>query len=138
MLKSYEEVMDIFLEAFALTNSYRAAGELAGCSHHTIEHYVALQRAGELPARNERVSRPKLIDPYLDKIEEWVGRGAFAWQGPRGCCCRQVDGGRLCRVGSHGAPGGGGDEAAVSGGEAAGVSAVDHRAGDVGPMRNSA
>ncbi len=42
VLKSYEVVMEI-LEAFALTNSYRAAGELAGCSHHTVEHYVRLR-----------------------------------------------------------------------------------------------
>jgi hypothetical protein len=47
-LKSYEEIMEI-LESFALTNSYRAAGELAGCSHHTVEHYVAMRDRGVLP-----------------------------------------------------------------------------------------
>ena len=47
-LKSYEEIMEI-LEAFALTNSYRAAGELAGCSHHTVEHYVTIRDRGLLP-----------------------------------------------------------------------------------------
>lgn len=62
------------LEAFALTNSYRAAAELAGCSHHTVEHYVALRDAGLLPAGLEVVERAKLIDPFLPKLEEWVER----------------------------------------------------------------
>jgi Mu transposase, C-terminal domain len=70
-LKSDEEIMEI-LEAFDLTNSFRAAGELAGCSHHTIEHYVALRDAGQLPTGGEPVQRPKLIDPHLPKVEEWV------------------------------------------------------------------
>ena len=72
-MKSYEEVMEI-LEAFALTNSYRAAGELAGCSHHTVEHYVGLRDAGRLPEAGAQLERVKLIDPHLDKIEEWVER----------------------------------------------------------------
>lgn len=72
-LKSYEEVMEI-LEAFDLTGSYRDAGELAGCSHHTVAHWVAKRDAGLLPGLGERVERPKLIDPFMDKIEEWVER----------------------------------------------------------------
>jgi hypothetical protein len=28
------------LQAFDLTGSYRAAAELAECSHHTVAHYV--------------------------------------------------------------------------------------------------
>jgi transposase len=72
LLKSDEEVMEI-LEAFDLTRSFRAAGELAGCSHHTVEHYVALRDAGLLPDGGP-VERPKLIDPFLAKIEEWVER----------------------------------------------------------------
>ena len=72
-LKSYEEVMQI-LEAFALTNSYRAAAELAGCSHHTVAHYVAMRDEGRLPEVGAQPERPKLIDPHLDKIEEWVER----------------------------------------------------------------
>lgn len=70
-MKSDEEVMEI-LEAFALTNSYRAAGELAGCSHHTVEHYVALRDQGRLPAAGAQPERAKLMDPFLPKIEEWV------------------------------------------------------------------
>jgi hypothetical protein len=72
-LKSYEEVMEI-LEAFDLTKSFRAAGALAGCSHHTVAHYVALRDQGLLTCGLERVERAKLIDPHLPKIEEWVER----------------------------------------------------------------
>src|SRR3954452_5964492 len=72
-LKSYEGIMEI-LEAFDLTGSFRAAGQLAGCSHHTVEHYVVLREAGLLPIGVEPVERAKLIDPYLPKLEEWVER----------------------------------------------------------------
>ena len=47
---------------------------LAGCSHHTVEHYVALRDEGRLAVLGEAQQRPKLIDPYLPKIEEWVVR----------------------------------------------------------------
>lgn len=72
-MKSYEEIMEI-LEAFDLTGSYRAAGELAGCSHHTVEAYVARRDAGLLRSPQERAERVKLIDPFLPKLEEWVER----------------------------------------------------------------
>jgi hypothetical protein len=71
-VKSDEEIMEI-LEAFDLTGSFRTAGELAGCSHHTVEHYVALRDEGRL-AVGEVQQRPRLIDPHLPKIEEWVVR----------------------------------------------------------------
>jgi transposase len=61
------------LEAFDLAGSFRAAGELAGCSHHTVEHYVTLRDEGRL-AVGEPQQRSKLIDPHLDKVEEWVER----------------------------------------------------------------
>ena len=71
-MKSREEIMNI-LEAFDLTGSFRDAGELAGCSHHTVARYVAMRDAGELvdegPERRERI-----IDPFLAKVEEWVER----------------------------------------------------------------
>lgn len=72
-MKSYEEIMEI-LEAFALTNSYRAAGELAGCSHHTVEHWVTMRDRGLLPDGVKPPERPKLIDGFMPKIEEWVER----------------------------------------------------------------
>lgn len=72
-MKSYEEVMDI-LEAFDLTGSFRDAAELAGCSHHTVADWVAKRNAGLLPVPGEIVERPKLIDGFLAKLEEWVER----------------------------------------------------------------
>src|SRR5579875_3679144 len=62
------------LEAFDLTQSFRAAGELAGCSHHTVAHWVELRDGGLLPAPAEPVRRSRIIDPWLPKIEEWVDR----------------------------------------------------------------
>ncbi|MBC9075137.1 IS21 family transposase [Mycobacterium canettii] len=71
-MKSAEEIMEI-LEAYDLTGSLRDAAELAGCSHHTVAHYVAARERGELtPGRAQR--REMLADPYLDKLEEWVER----------------------------------------------------------------
>jgi transposase len=70
-LKSAEEIMKI-LDAYDLTGSLRDAGELAGCSHHTVKHYVDRRAAGgEL---DRAATRPQLIDEYLDKVEEWVER----------------------------------------------------------------
>ena len=71
-MKSAEEIMEI-LEAYDLTGSLRDAAELAGCSHHTVAQYVAARERGELtPGRAER--REMLVDPYLEKLEEWVDR----------------------------------------------------------------
>src|SRR6266542_862456 len=61
------------LEAYDLTGSYRDAGELAGCSHHTVAGYVQAREEGRLsPGRAQR--RPMLIDAFLPKLEEWVDR----------------------------------------------------------------
>ena len=60
------------LEAFDLTESLRDAAETADCSHNTVAHYVALREAGgltDLPA-----ARPRLVDGYLSKLEEWMER----------------------------------------------------------------
>ncbi|MDQ3664853.1 MAG: IS21 family transposase [Actinomycetota bacterium] len=70
-MKSAGEIMEI-LEAFDLTESYRDAGELAGCSHHTVAHYVTDRQAGALSDRP--AARPQLIDDFLPKLEEWVER----------------------------------------------------------------
>jgi hypothetical protein len=70
-VKSAEEIMNI-LDSYDLTGSLREAGELAGCSHHTVKHYVERRAAGgelDLVAQ-----RPMLIDEYLSKVEEWVER----------------------------------------------------------------
>lgn len=71
-MKSREEIMEI-LEAFDLTKSFRDAGELAGCSHHTVAAWVARRDAGALPS-GEPVQRVRMINPFMDKIEEWVER----------------------------------------------------------------
>ena len=71
MLKSAEEIMEI-LDAYDLTGSLRDAAELAGCSHHTVARYVqAREKAGPT---GRPVRRDQLIDPFLDKVEEWVER----------------------------------------------------------------
>src|SRR6202165_5052602 len=58
------------LAAYDLTGSYRDAAALAGCSHHTVAHYVRARDAGEL--RTTPIQRSELINPFRDKIEEWV------------------------------------------------------------------
>ena len=48
------------LEAFDLTGSFRAAGELAGCSHHTVAEWVARRDQGLLPGPLEVVERGEI------------------------------------------------------------------------------
>ncbi len=69
MAKKYVEIMEI-LEAFDLTRSAWSAAELVGCDAKTVAHYVSRRDAGLDPFGRGR--RPRLVDPYLDKIEEWV------------------------------------------------------------------
>jgi hypothetical protein len=71
-VKSDEEITEI-LEAVDLTRSFRAAGELAGCSHHIVEHYVGLHDGGRL-AVGVAHQRVELIDAHVGKVEEWVER----------------------------------------------------------------
>jgi transposase len=68
-VKSDGEIMEI-LAAFDLTGSQRTAAELVGCSHHTVAAHVAARDAGRAVGTPAR--RPRNIDGYLDKIEEWV------------------------------------------------------------------
>jgi transposase len=71
-LKNSEEVMEI-LEAFDLAGTLRGAGELAGCDHKTVSHWV---RAREVAGGGLPVSvrpRPR-VDAFAVKIEEWVDR----------------------------------------------------------------
>lgn len=60
------------LDAYDLTGSLRDAGELAGCSHHTVKHYVERRAVGGV--LDQAARRPQLIDEYLLKVEEWVER----------------------------------------------------------------
>ncbi len=52
-MKSRQEIMQVW-EAFDLTGSHKAAGELAGCSHHTRRRLVAKRDAGLSPTPAER------------------------------------------------------------------------------------
>jgi len=66
---SQEKVMDV-LAAFDLTGSFRSAATLCGVDHHTVKRYVAARDAGLDPLRV--VERPKVSDPFADKITEWI------------------------------------------------------------------
>lgn len=59
------------LEAYDLTRSFKAAAELVGCSHHTVQRYVEAREAGRLVV-GAPVVRPMLIDEFLPKLEEWM------------------------------------------------------------------
>jgi transposase len=67
--KSDREIMEI-LEAFDATGCANSAAPVAGVDPKTVRRYVAKREAGK-PV-DERVERPKLIDPFLPKIEELV------------------------------------------------------------------
>ena len=71
-MKNSEEAMEI-LEAFDLTGSLRGAAELAGCDHKTVAHWVRArdEAGGGLPVVVR--ARPR-VDPFAEKIEEWVER----------------------------------------------------------------
>lgn len=69
-MKSAEEIMEI-LEAYDLTGSLRDAAELAGGSHRTVAQYVAARDRGELTPEHAQ-GREMLVDPYREKLEEWV------------------------------------------------------------------
>ena len=57
------------LAAFDLMGSFHAAADVAGCSHHTVARVVAERDAGGAVPRSRR---PRLVDEFLPKIEEWV------------------------------------------------------------------
>ena len=69
-MKSDEEIMEIH-EAFDLCRTFRSAAALAGCDPHTVAHYVELRAQG---IAAEPIPRDRLVDPFLDKIAEWVER----------------------------------------------------------------
>ena len=72
-MKDGKQVTEI-LEAFDLTGSFRAAGELAGCSPNTVADWVAKRDRGELGDLAGPVRRERKLDEFLPKIEEWVDR----------------------------------------------------------------
>src|SRR6516165_2107152 len=71
MAKHDREIMEI-LEAYDLTGCARSAGRLASADPHTVARYVAVRDAGGNPFNHP--VRPRLIDPFLEKVEELVER----------------------------------------------------------------
>ena len=65
------EIMEI-MEAYDLTRCAWSAAPLAGCDPTTITHYVSVRDRGGDPYAVVR--RARLIDPFLDKVEELVDR----------------------------------------------------------------
>jgi hypothetical protein len=62
--------MEIF-EAYDRTLTAFSAAQLAGCDPKTVARYVQIRDAGGNPLA--RTARPKMIDAYLEKIEELAG-----------------------------------------------------------------
>ena len=71
MSKSGRQIMEI-LEAFDLTHCAHAAAQLCGVDPKTVARYVAIRDAGGNPF--DPSPRPKIIDPFVEKIEELVER----------------------------------------------------------------
>jgi len=75
--KSDREIMEI-LEAFDATGVAHSAAPLCKADPKTVRRYALARDLGR-PAAGP-VARPKMIDPFLDKVEEWVdpvrGQGA--------------------------------------------------------------
>ena len=69
MKKDDREIMEI-LEAYDLTGCAHSAAQLVGVDPKTVRRYVAARDAGLDPY--VPVERDSIIDPYRDKIAEWV------------------------------------------------------------------
>jgi transposase len=69
LTKNATEIMEI-LASYDLTRCAWSAAQLMGCDPKTVQRYVDLRDAGLDPMRRTR--RVRLIDPYLEKVEELV------------------------------------------------------------------
>jgi transposase len=69
-VKTTETIMEI-LAAYDLTQSFRDAAALVGCAPNTVAHYVRARDTGHLTTGTPQ-RRDQLIDPFQEKIEEWV------------------------------------------------------------------
>ena len=67
-----EKEMEV-LEAYDLTKSLRAAGQLTGVDHHTVARVVAARAVGQ-EVGDEVVTRARVADAFADKIAEWIER----------------------------------------------------------------
>lgn len=71
MKKNAREVMEIF-EALDATECVYSAAQLAGVDPKTVRRYARMRDLGI--SVDAPIVRPKLIDPFMPKIEEWVER----------------------------------------------------------------
>ena len=71
MKKSDREIMEI-LEAFDATGIAHSAAPLCNADPKTVRRYAQARDLGR-PV-SAPVARPKLLDPFVEKIEEWVER----------------------------------------------------------------
>ena len=71
MKKSDREIMEI-LEAFDATGVAHSAAPLCDADPKTVRRYAQARDLGR-PV-TEPVARPKLIDPFPGKVEEWAER----------------------------------------------------------------
>lgn len=69
-----EKEMEV-LEAFDLTKSYRAAGQLVGVDHKTVARAVAARALGSEPSE-EPALRSKVAEAFAEKITEWIDRSS--------------------------------------------------------------
>jgi hypothetical protein len=69
-----EKEMEV-LEAFDLTKSYRAAGQLVGVDHKTVARAVAARALGS-EMTEEPALRSKVAEAFADKITEWIERSS--------------------------------------------------------------
>ncbi len=69
-----EKEMEV-LEAFDLTKSFRAAGQLTGVDHHTVARLVTARALGA-ELTGEPVVRSKVAEAFADKITEWIDRSS--------------------------------------------------------------
>nr|WP_095878694.1 IS21 family transposase [Streptomyces sp. TLI_235] len=63
--------MEIF-EALDATGCAHSAAQLAGVDPKTVRRYARMRDSGQ-PV-DQPIRRPRLIDPFLPKVEEWVER----------------------------------------------------------------
>lgn len=63
------------LEAFDLTKSFRAAGQLTGVDHHTVARAVAARALGQ-EVTEDHVVRSRVAEAFADKIVEWIERSS--------------------------------------------------------------
>ncbi len=131
MTKPDREIMEM-LAAFDLTRCPWSAAKLRGADPKTVQRYVDKRDAGASPFEPSR--RARLIDPYLEKIEELVERSHGHVRAD------VVHDDHIVPMGFAGDErttrrAGGGRQGGVVVGTAPHLSAVGPRARDVGPVR---